>query len=225
MKISLKQKLIERCQQLIEKGEQIKETRKSPPPNVIGGVYSVDIKLFYAWKNSVENLIIKISSKGSSYHKDFYNHVTDNALYKLKIGIGILESLKEELEEGFLEAIQNLITAEVFTDFLDTANYLLSNGYKDPAAVLAGTVLENGLKKIAKKNNISIQGRHGKEDGIGVLNNKLSQQQIYNELKKRSIHAWKEIRDSAAHGKFNEYTKNDVKTMVDGISGFLSEYF
>ena len=224
MKRSVKQKFVERCQQLIEEGERIKKTRESPPPGVMDED-SVDTEMFYKWKNNSENLIIKTTNSGSSYHGDFFNKVKLDYFHQLEIGIGILKALLEDLEQDFLEKVQDLVTAGVFTDFLDTASYLLANGYKDPAAVLAGTVLENGLKKIAKKNNISIQGRNGREDGIGALNDKLSRQQVYNELKKRSIHAWKEIRDSAAHGKFDEYTKDDVKTMIDGISGFLSEYF
>lgn len=223
MKRSIKQKFIERCQQLIKESEKIKETRKSPPRGVMAAD-SVNREMFYKWKNNSENLIIKTTNRGSSYHRDFSDKVKDNYFYQLEIGIGILKGLVEDLEQGLIEKVQDLVVAEVFTDFLDTASYLLTKGYKDPAAFLAGTVLENGLKKIAKKNSISIQGQHN-EDGIGTLNNKLSQQQIYNELKRRSIHAWKEIRDNAAHGKFDEYTENDVKTMVDGISRFLSEYF
>ncbi len=44
-------------------------------------------------------------------------------------------------------------------------------------------------------------------------------------LKGKTISAWKEIKDNAAHGNFDEYNKNDVKTMIDGIRRFLSEYF
>ena len=224
MNISVKKKFIERCQQLIKEGEKLKNTRKSQPPNVIGPAI-VDRETFYKWKNNSENLIIKTTGKDSSYHKDFLVRIKSNYFYHLEIGIGILKGLVEDLEHGFLEKIQDLVATEMFTDFLDTADYLLTSGYKDPAAFLVGTVLENGLKKIAKKNNIPIQGQHGKEDGIGSLNKKLSQQQIYNELKRRSIHTWKEIRDNAAHGKFNEYNKDDVKTMINDVGRFLSEHF
>ena len=225
MNISAKKKFIERCEQLIREGEKLKETREFPPPSVIGTGSFVDRETFHKWRSNSENLIVKTTGKDSSYHKDFCNNVQRSFFRDLEVGVGILKGLIEDLKQNFLEKVQDLVIAEVFTDFLDTASYLLDNGYKDPAAFLAGTVLENGLKKIAKKNNISIQRKHGREDGIGSLNKKLSQKQIYNELKRRSIHTWKEIRDNAAHGKFNEYNKNDVKTMVEGINGFLSEHF
>ena len=224
MNISVKKKFIERCQQIIKEGEKLKKTQEPLDPFVTDPVY-VDRETFYKWKNNSENLIIKTTAKDSSYHKDFLGRVTFNDFHDLEIGIGILKGLVEDLEHGFLEKIQDLVATEMFTDFLDTADYLLTSGYKDPAAFLVGTVLENGLKKIAKKNNIPIQGQHGKEDGIGSLNKKLSQQQIYNELKRRSIHTWKEIRDNASHGKFNEYNKDDVKTMIKGVGRFLSEHF
>ena len=99
------------------------------------------------------SIIIKISTADSSYYQDFsYNMNNSNTGYAnefktLLIGMGILRSVKEDLEQGFLERIQDLVVAEVFTDFLDQASYLLGKRYKDPAAVLAGAVLEDGLKK------------------------------------------------------------------------------
>lgn len=221
MNLSVKQKFIERCRQLIREGEKLKETRQFPPPNVIGGLSVVEQETFYKWKNKSENLIIMTSGKDSVYHRDFSKEVTTCYFNNLEIGIGILKGLEEDLKQGFLEKVQDLVVAEVFTDFLDQAEHLLENKYKDPAASLAGAVLENGLKKIAKKNDIPVQER----DAIDSLNQKLSQKQIYNEFKKRSIHAWKEIRNNAAHGEFDKYTENDVKAMIDGISNFLSENF
>lgn len=234
MNISVKKKFIERCQQLIEEGEKLKETNQTIQtfPDSEQYVNLVNRELFYKWKNNSENLIVKISNTDSSYYRDFHGHVNqgyyqdfDGCLDQVIAGMGILRGIKEDLEQGFLERIQDLIVSNVFTNFLDQAKYLLNNGYKDAAASIAGAVLEDSLKKIAKKNNIPIQKQNGREDGIGSLNNKLSQQQIYNELKKRTIHAWKEIRDNASHGKFDEYSVNDVKTMIDGVGNFLSEYF
>ena len=64
MNLSVKQKFIERCQQLIESGEELKRTRRQF--NRFSCV--VDRELFYKWKNSTGNLIIKIAGPKSSYY-------------------------------------------------------------------------------------------------------------------------------------------------------------
>ncbi|RPJ77653.1 MAG: hypothetical protein EHM20_05740, partial [Alphaproteobacteria bacterium] len=71
--------------------------------------------------------------------------------------VGILQALKTDIEEGYLWSIKELIHADIFTDFLEMAKYLLEEGYKDPAAVLIGGVLEEHLRKLCLKNGIKIE--------------------------------------------------------------------
>ena len=61
---------------------------------------------------------------------------------------GILAAAKEDYIGGLLDDQKTLVCAEVFTDFLQQADYLLREGYKDPAAVIAGAVLEDGLRRL-----------------------------------------------------------------------------
>jgi hypothetical protein len=51
---------------------------------------------------------------------------------------GVLSALREAYESGYLATVGQLLRAEVFADFLEMAEHLLSEGYKDPAAVLIG---------------------------------------------------------------------------------------
>ena len=91
--------------------------------------------------------------------------------------------------------------------------------YKDPAASLIGAVLEDGLRKIADKNGIQVKNG----DDIGSLNTKLADKGVYNHLVRKQIQAWKGIRDSADHGKFEDYNKDDAKAMLEGVNRFLTE--
>jgi len=218
MSASIKDKLLERIQQLLEKAEGVKATHKPNPPNVIG-FPTLDEDVFFEWKSSVENLIVKITGEGSSYYKNFVAQVKNGQRSHVDSGVGILRALKEDLELGFLSQIKNLVLAEIFTDFLDIANHLLENSYKDPAASLIGAVLEDGLRKIAQKNGVPVKG----SDDIAALNTKLADLEIYNRLVQKQIQAWKAIRDSADHGKFDEYKADDVKAMMEGIGRFLTE--
>ena len=132
-----------------------------------------------------------------------------------------MRTLKTELEQGLLGEVEDLVRGEVFTDFLEMAQYLLETGYKDPAAVLVGTVLENGLKRLAEENDIQFKSN----DGIGVLNKGLAKAKVYTQPKRQQIQAWADIRNSAAHGSPEDYNATDVKYMLEGVQNLLAEHF
>ena len=70
---------------------------------------------------------------------------------------GIVDALKTDLAAGYVVGIRELIHGELFGDLLESAVHLLEEGYKDPAAVLAGSVLEEHLRQLCKKNTIEIE--------------------------------------------------------------------
>ena len=51
---------------------------------------------------------------------------------------GALRALRRDYDAGYLSKFQSLVRAEVFADFLEMAEHLLEQGYKDPCAVLVG---------------------------------------------------------------------------------------
>jgi hypothetical protein len=61
---------------------------------------------------------------------------------------GVLRALRADYEAGRLQSFQELVHADLFSDFLEMAEYFLQEGYKDPAAVIAGGVLEQHLRKL-----------------------------------------------------------------------------
>ena len=213
------QKIIDRIKQLEEKAAMVKATHKPNSPNVIG-FPTLDEDIFNEWKVNVENLIIKIAGKSSPYYETFQKVVKAGHRSQVNSGIGILRGLKDDIEQGFLVSVQELVKAEVFTDFLEIAEHLLDNNYKDPAASLIGAVLENGLKDIAIKNSISFS----KSDGIDDINKKLTISSVYNTLVQKQVDVWRTIRNSSDHGKFTEYTIADVKSMKSGVESFLANH-
>ena len=61
-----------------------------------------------------------------------------------------------------LSNFMSLAQAEVFADFLDMAEHLLGEGYKDAAAVILGAVLEDTLRKLADAYGVPVIGPKGK---------------------------------------------------------------
>ena len=134
--------------------------------------------------------------------------------------MAILRAAEEDIEGGYLQKVETLVSAEVFSDFLEMAKHLLDNGYKDPAASLIGAVLEDGLRRICSNNNITVKS----DDNISSLNQKLAQNHVYNPLQQRQIQVWNKLRDYADHGHFDEYKSENVKNMLEGVRNFLLNY-
>lgn len=214
-----REELIERVNQLIQKGQDVLSSERHSPPNVIAPS-TVDRGLFYEWKTNSENFILLIGNKDTPYYKNFIEGVERNYTSDAKQGIGILKALREDLTLGYLTKIRDLVSSEIFVDFIEMANHLLENNYKDPAASLIGAVLERSLRDIASKNNINIKSN----DDISSLNTKIADKEIYTRITQKQVQTWKGIRDSADHGKFDDYKIEDVKEMSKGVERFLAEY-
>ena len=100
------------------------------------------------------------------------------------------------------------------------AEYLLEEGYKDPAASLIGAVLENGLRKICTNRGITVKST----EKISTLNQKLANGNVYNRLTQRKLEVWNTVRNNADHGYFAQYTAQDVKDMHKGVREFLEQH-
>lgn len=119
---------------------------------------------------------------------------------------------------------KRLVSSEVFLNFLDKAEYLLSEGYKDAAAVMIGSVLEQNLRQFCQENNIQFTEKKGKKKHISAneMNIKLKQHSIYNQIDSRNIEACLDLRNCAAHGHYNEYTHDQVNNMLKTVLEFIA---
>ena len=92
------------------------------------------------------------------------NAYNQESLKGLKIVKGILEGTRNNIENGLIAEITENITINIKTDFLNSAQEFIKINEKDPAAVLGCVVLEDSLKKLAKKNKI--EGVQNKEMSV-----------------------------------------------------------
>ncbi len=212
-------RILERLDGLISMGEKVLATRHPPPRGVITSDY-VDAALFQQWRTSSLAFLNTLPSE-YIYRSEFENHCRNPYDYRdSEGGVAILRAAREDIAGGYLQKVEALVSASVFSDFLEMAEYLLDNGYKNPAASLIGAVLEDGLRRICATNNIGVKS----DDNISSLNRKLADKDVYNRLKQREIEVWNKLRDYADHGHFDEYKADDVKDMLGRVSKFLSEY-
>jgi len=213
-------RLIDRIESLIITADAVLATHKPNPTGYVG-FSTLDSESFQAWKASSENIIKLVSGSENSYYQNFLKETKRGEYIDcVKSGKGILRALKDDIDAGLITTVRSLAFAEVFSDLLEMAEYLLVKGYKDPAASLLGAILEDSLRKIAESKDIKFT----KNDGLDSLNNKLLEANIYSKLTQKQIDSWRVIRNSADHGKFSEYKKEDVEDMSRGVTRFIAEY-
>lgn len=176
--------------------------------------------VFIAWKTQALVFLKGLLPENHSYIMQFQHHVRSNDLEDVQAGQELLIAVKEDLESGLLTSIRNLVASELFDDFLDMAEYLNEEGYKDAAASLAGAVLEDSLRKLASYKDIKVKER----EDINSLAQKCADNEVYGRFTQKKISVYADIRNSSAHGKFDEYSGDDVADMIRGIRMFLSEY-
>jgi hypothetical protein len=70
--------------------------------------------------------------------------------------VGVVEALRADMAAGYLETLIELVHGELFGDFLEMAEHLLNEGFKDAAAVIAGGTLESHLRQLCKKHSIPV---------------------------------------------------------------------
>lgn len=145
----------------------------------------------------------------------------ENEANNLIVLPGILKALRTDYEAGYLRSVGEMIHGDIFGDFLEMADYLLKEGYKDSGAVLAGGVLEEQLRKLCQANSISVtKGSLPKK--ADSLNADLAGANVYSKLDQKSVTAWLGLRNNAAHGKYNEYSIEQVALMVQGVRDFIA---
>jgi hypothetical protein len=172
--------------------------------------------------------IDRFAPAGSTYKKTaeavFNAYGATNPHYTQVKYTGILQALRRAYASGYFQSVQELVHAEVFSDFLEMAEYLLTGGFKDPAAVLAGGVLEEGLRKLCVKNGIPTADGSGQPKKASVMNDELAKAKVYEKLEQKSVNAWLDLRNKAAHGRHAEYDQNQVAVYLEGIRGFLMRH-
>lgn len=144
----------------------------------------------------------------------------DNA-YVVPHLAGILSALRTAYEAGYLATIAELIHADIFSDFVEMAEHLSSEGYKDPAAVIIGSTLEGHLRQLCVRSGISTDAS-GKPKKADALNAELAARSVYSKLDQKSITAWLDLRNKAAHGRYSEYSNEQVGLLIQGVRDFMA---
>ena len=215
-----------RLQELINEGKDIEALVKKPDaPKYPGAIVLPGIEdkaSLNAWLIKAINIIEIIFGSTSTQFKKLEELTkNDNYIEKSRIGSirGVLIGSLDDLNNGFLLDQEFLIAGEIFDSILEEAKELLNAGYKNPAAMLGRVVLEGALKRLSRQEQLDDTQKATK------LNDDLKKAGRYNQVQWRHIQAYLDIGNSAAHGKFEEYTEELVRDQIEGIQRFIANDF
>ena len=134
---------------------------------------------------------------------------------------GVLKAAAEDLAGGHLFDLKQLIEAEVLDDFLEQADSLHSAGFHPAAAVIAGCVLEDALRKLCDKHSIPLSAK----PKLDKMNADLAKKGAYSKLILKRVTMLADLRNKAAHGKWKEFKADDVEDMLKSVRRFIEEHY
>jgi hypothetical protein len=184
----------------------------------------IDTAKMTSFKSSGLALILDIYSIEHPYYLSFKYATQYGYLYNVESGVSIINNIKTEVENGWVLSFKSLVSAEIFSDFLEMAYNLLETNYKDAAAVMIGSVIEEHIRQLCMKSNIEISfEKEGKKSFLKAdrMNQELVKANIYNVLEQKGITTQLDLRNKAAHGKYSEYDKSQVQSMYDYALSFI----
>lgn len=159
-------------------------------------------------------LLDRLAGPASSYRQAAQRKLDEKFplahTYTLAHVVGVVMAFRGDVEAGYTRSLQELVHADVFANFLEMASELLRNGYKDPAAVIAGSVLEEHLRKLGDKHGVSPDKPDGSPKKAETLNAELCAAEVYNKLEQKNVTAWLGLRNDAAHGHYKNYDGGQV---------------
>ena len=219
----MKDKIINKIDYLLDLADRF-EASATPSTTDLGfgpvATTKYNVELYSEFKNSIKSLVLKLYGNEHPFYIDLYKSLTNFS--GVDNGKGILNAIKLEIKDGFILSIRDLVSGEVFSDFIEMAEYFLKEKYKDPSSVIIGSVLENRLRSLMSANNLDTLDQKGKPKKASSLNDELYKANVYGKLDQKSIVAWLDLRNQAAHGHYNEYNQQQVEMMLNYVRDFIN---
>jgi hypothetical protein len=159
------------------------------------------------------------------YYRDFDAQTEQLSGSGYARACGILDAVQEHFKSGWLTETKALIRADVFSDFLEMAQYFIEEGHKIPAAVLAGAALESHLRALCAKAGLPIEKTTPTGESRPLkaeqLNQDLRRADTYDLTDQKQITGWLDIRNNAAHGHADKVREELVEAMIPNIRAFM----
>lgn len=192
----------------------------------------VSLPNYVRWKTQVITLLRQVYPSGL-FPKALEAKAASstNKTAEFQFVVGIFWAAYEDFKNGLLDDLQLRIEGGVACDYLRQAELLMDDKEDAdysyiPAAVLTGAVLEKSLRTLCEKQEppIVVNNENGKPKKAQRMLDDLKKGGVFTPIEARQVEAWLAIRNAAAHGKDDEFTRSDVSSMIRGVTDFLAKY-
>ena len=204
---------IEKLDELLDKITPLKGTWWS---SNMGGGFK-DTVSFEAIYTEAISLISAIYGKSDPHYQRIIHFYNEGHLHALEQTEGLLKGTKNNLESGLIDDLKSKVLIDIKTDFLETANNLLSEGEKDPAGVLACIVLEDSLKRLAAKYGIE----EAKDKELSVAAGALFRASVIEKSTNQSIQNFKNLRNASLHAQWDQVSAESVRLLLTFLPMFI----
>lgn len=177
------------------------------------------------WISSVSNLISITVSERNHFHIECQKLISDEH-FKTSVPYhvverlsGLLESFRDELQQGLLRKLEYIVMATTFDEFLDHAEYFHKGGKQQESSVLASVVFEDTIRKIAKKNLIEEKGVD-----LETIINELTKIDVFTPVKANRAKGFGAVRNKALHAQWYEFDLKDVGGLISGTRELIEKY-
>ena len=225
--MNLKTEVELQLNQLIAVGERICGSYQKDGSNFTVSYSSneseISVRAFYTGALAA---IGRIAGEKSDFYRSIPNikpntelsrHITN--LSFIPAITGALIALRDAVLAGYLQSIEDRLTANVHDDMLNQAYVLLDSNYHIAAMVIAGGVLENHLRKLTTKVNTQFGG-----NGSLSKYNDLLKDSVYPQTVWRRIQAIADLRNRAAHGDVTTVAPSDVRDSLEYITRVTTDF-
>ena len=184
-----------------------------------------DIVAAQSWFSSAANAIQQVAPPGSFYmaeleriveHEQLKGGFPRSSVEKL---LGLLQSVQLEAQAGLLVKLEDQVVASAFDDFLDHATQYHKSGKLREAAVLASAVLEDTVKRIARKSGLPADG-----SSLEPLIDELAKNGTFTPVKAKRLKSYAAVRNHALHAEWDKLDIKDVGAQLSGLRELLDEH-
>ena len=200
--------------------------RPAPPPTE-----HFDLPLFSEWRVSVTSLLDQVVP-ADSIHRNWVGAIMNYKCNRATITAvtSRMRGLKKNFEDGLFDSVPVRIERSIVSDYMGQAAALLGEGHAGhydhvPAAVLAGAVLERWLRSLCEQNAppIPVTKDNGEPKTLNPLIDDLKRAGAITETRAKQLRAYAAIRNHAAHGEFDKFTRGEVEQMIMGVNNLVDD--
>jgi hypothetical protein len=138
----------------------------------------------------------------------------------IKGGMAVLKAAWTSTSAAEITETESRIRRDAADDYLEQAETYFNLGRPQSAAILAGDVLEDALRKLCRVNHVPLVSRLSAND----MNSELAKRGVYDNEVAECLSQLTEIWDKANCGLWSEFSKNDVQNMLGQVRDFVAAH-